>query len=351
MRCHKSDVACPQTEKILDLKIDMGKINNVGSRTRRPLTGSKQAQALFQGKCNVTEEKGPAQSGFDQLASLPLLSRYEDAFHQATGVEFQLVPPDKKHLCLNAENSKGSICSMVGETALGSKGCAAEQKKLIGKVDNSLSPLRNRCFAGLSEVVVPVLNGRRHVGTLVSSHIFEKERSNLDFEMLAKRLGKGSSKDWKAKAKRAYFKTQVVPSEKFEAITELLHVFARHLQEDATRHSMTHTEMEHIAVRNAKKFILSHYDASISLEQVLKHVHVSRFHFFKIFKKATGMTMTEYTSRVRVEKAKSLLLEPGLRISDVIFTSGFGSIPQFNAVFKRHTGMSPTAYRTSMRTQ
>jgi len=59
--------------------------------------------------------------------------------------------------------------------------------------------------------------------------------------------------------------------------------------------------------------------------------------------------LTEYISRVRVEKAKILLLDFSLRISDVVFSSGFGSIPQFNNVFKRIAGMSPTGYRKEIR--
>jgi AraC-like DNA-binding protein len=83
---------------------------------------------------------------------------------------------------------------------------------------------------------------------------------------------------------------------------------------------------------------------------VAQHVHVSPFHFCKLFKKATGMTLTEYVARVRVEKAKALLVDPSLRISEVVFAAGFGSIPRFNSVFKRYVGMPPTEYRATLRT-
>jgi AraC-like DNA-binding protein len=78
-------------------------------------------------------------------------------------------------------------------------------------------------------------------------------------------------------------------------------------------------------------------------------VNVSRFYFCKLFKKATGMTLTEYVSRVRVEKAKELLVDPALRVSEVVYAAGFGSIPRFNSVFKRYVGMPPTEYRASLK--
>jgi AraC-like DNA-binding protein len=84
---------------------------------------------------------------------------------------------------------------------------------------------------------------------------------------------------------------------------------------------------------------------------VVRHVNVSRFYFCKLFKKATGMTLTEYVARVRVEKAKTMLVDPTLRISEVVYAAGFGSIPQFNSVFKRLVGMPPTEYRETLRSR
>jgi AraC-like DNA-binding protein len=102
-------------------------------------------------------------------------------------------------------------------------------------------------------------------------------------------------------------------------------------------------------VANAKRFVQAHVDEPITLAQVVEHVRVSRFYFCKLFKKATGMTLTEYVGRVRVEKAKTLLVDPSLRVSEVVYAAGFGSIPNFNSVFKRHVGMAPSAYRQTLR--
>ena len=103
------------------------------------------------------------------------------------------------------------------------------------------------------------------------------------------------------------------------------------------------------AVASAKLYVDARVDQPITLEDVVRHVHVSRFHFCKIFKKATGMTLTEYVARTRVEKAKTMLADHSLRISEIVFASGFGSIPRFNSVFKRVAGMAPSEYRAALR--
>ena len=83
----------------------------------------------------------------------------------------------------------------------------------------------------------------------------------------------------------------------------------------------------------------------MTLSQVATHASRIDSHFCKLFKKSTGLTLTEYVARARIEKAKSLLMDPAMRISDVVFAAGFGLIPQFNSVFKEMIGMSPTTYR------
>jgi AraC-like DNA-binding protein len=67
-----------------------------------------------------------------------------------------------------------------------------------------------------------------------------------------------------------------------------------------------------------------------------------------MFKKATGINFTDYLSRVRIEKAKNLLLNPNLRVSEIAYEVGFQSLTHFNRVFKRVVGQSPTEYREQM---
>ena len=74
-------------------------------------------------------------------------------------------------------------------------------------------------------------------------------------------------------------------------------------------------------------------------------VNTSLFHFCKLFKKATGFNFTEHVSRVRVEKSKTLLLNPNLRVSEIAFEAGFQSLTHFNRIFKNMVGQSPTNFR------
>ena len=101
-------------------------------------------------------------------------------------------------------------------------------------------------------------------------------------------------------------------------------------------------------ITKAKAFIHEHQAEDISLGAVAKAVNTSTFYFCKMFKKVTGLNFTNYLSRVRIEKAKNLLLNPNLRISEIAFEVGFQSLTHFNRVFKKIIGQSPTQYRNQL---
>ena len=102
-------------------------------------------------------------------------------------------------------------------------------------------------------------------------------------------------------------------------------------------------------IARAKEFIREHQAEHLSLGQVAKAVNKSAFYFCKIFKKLTGVNFTEYVPRVRIEKAKDLLLNPNLRVSEIAYEVGFRSLTHFNRVFKRILGQSPTEYRGQLK--
>ena len=61
-----------------------------------------------------------------------------------------------------------------------------------------------------------------------------------------------------------------------------------------------------------------------------------------------GLTFTDYLARTRIEKVKNLLRNPHKRISEVAYEIGFQSLSQFNRVFRRVAGKSPTVWRAKL---
>jgi AraC-like DNA-binding protein len=281
--------------------------------------------------------------------SASVIHYYESAFRKATGVSLKLVAPGEPQDRLSLGESENEFCALATRNLEGCRGCLETQRRAQRGVASRLVSQQVSCFAGLTDVAVPVVVGGQHVATLMSGQVFRRQPTERDFLMVSKMLKGERNGPWEKKLRQAYFETPVVTADRFEAIIHLLNVFARYLADYASRHAIASSPDEPPAVSNAKEFVQSHAEETITLAMVVEHVHVSRFYFCKLFKKATGMTLTEYVSRVRVEKAKNLLTNPSLRVSEVVYVSGFGSIPRFNSVFKRYVGMPPTEYRATLR--
>lgn len=288
---------------------------------------------------------------FDDLVQLSasVINYYESAFSKATGVSLKLVPPGEPKDRLRLGESENEFCALVTRTLEGCRGCLETQRRAQRGVASRWVSQQVSCFAGLTDVAVPVVVGGQQVATLMSGQVFRRQPTERDFLMVIKMLKGERNGPWEKKVRKAYFETPVVTADRFEAIIHLLNVFAQYLADYASRHAIASAPDEPHAIANAKEFVQSHVEETITLALVVEHVHMSRFYFCKLFKKVTGMTLTEYVSRVRVEKAKRLLTNPSLRVSEVVYASGFGSIPRFNSVFKRYVGMPPTEYRATLR--
>jgi AraC-like DNA-binding protein/ligand-binding sensor protein len=285
---------------------------------------------------------------FEDLARLPVVQFYETAFRKATGVSLKVVPPESpapRHF----GSSENPFCVAMASVPAACAACAETEARAQRSAARKLSTQQIYCYAGLTVVAAPVKVEGRHVATLMSGQVFRREPTERDFLLITRQLGDGLSADELRRARKAYFETPVLTAERFQAAIQLLEVFAQYLAESAARQAIACAQTDPAPVASAKEFVQAHVEETISLSQVVRHVNVSRFYFCKLFKKATGMTLTEYVARVRVEKAKTLLSDPTRRISEVVFAAGFGSIPRFNSVFKRHVGMPPTEYRAALR--
>lgn len=86
-------------------------------------------------------------------------------------------------------------------------------------------------------------------------------------------------------------------------------------------------------------------DPPWTLARMTGRCGIRRTRLNAVFKKLTGGTPMQYLSRLRIEKAKTLLRETEMRVIDIAFECGFGSSQYFANTFKRAAGMTPGAYR------
>jgi len=109
-----------------------------------------------------------------------------------------------------------------------------------------------------------------------------------------------------------------------------------------TRHAKNYQRL-----RKALDFIEMHYDDSLTVEQIAKEVYISSSRLSHIIKSELGITLGDYISKVRIEKAKALLKERELPISQIALEVGFPDQSYFTKVFKKIERCSPKTFRQS----
>ncbi len=99
--------------------------------------------------------------------------------------------------------------------------------------------------------------------------------------------------------------------------------------------------------RQAYGYIKEHYAEKISLQDVADHCYVSQWHLSKLLHKHLGAAFYDLLNGIRVEKAKGLLEDPSLRISEIAAIVGYADTAHFSRVFKKCVGLSAGDYRNA----
>lgn len=97
-------------------------------------------------------------------------------------------------------------------------------------------------------------------------------------------------------------------------------------------------------------YLQNHCSEPCSLNDIAAHFYISRPYLTRIFKSITGFTVTEYLIVCRIRRAKMLLKETNLSITDISAQTGFGNITYFEKVFKKMNDCTPFQYRKNFRT-
>jgi AraC-like DNA-binding protein/ligand-binding sensor protein len=286
---------------------------------------------------------------YDRLVQSQIVRDYEAFFADATGLTLKLIPNDPGSERIPVGPSANPFCALLASNPAASKICLQfhmEAQKCAAK-DPTKQPAC--CFAAMAHVFVPVVVAGQHVATLFGGQVLLEKPTKRSFSRVSSQLLKLGVGLHLPPLENAYFKSRVVSEKQFQAILGLLQIFAGLVAQYASGCMLEQADDEPLAVRQAKAFAQTRATERITMQDAAHHVHLSSCYFCKMFKRTASVTFTEYLSRVRVEKAKSLLGNASARITEVAFNAGFECIPHFNRVFRRYTGVSPTQYRASLR--
>jgi len=100
-----------------------------------------------------------------------------------------------------------------------------------------------------------------------------------------------------------------------------------------------------LSIQKAMGLIQLRYWDNLSLAGLARELGMSKFHLSRRFREEVGVTFRTYLLRTRLDRAKVLLTRTQDSITEVAHAVGIGDLPRFDKLFKRYTGVTPSAYR------
>lgn len=278
----------------------------------------------------------------EMLVRSRLFRDYEGVFTKATGLPLALRPLEYWQLEHHQKTNENRFCALLAERPATLAVCLQSHAEIIQHTGKC--PRTETCPFGLTETAVPVRLGDETIGFLRIGQVLRRSAIQTDKKRAASKLAEcgvpfagGIRKAWEA--------TPIIPKDRYAAIVRLLEFFAEQLSALINQIVLEQRNAEPPLVQKARAYILQHKSEPLSLTAVAQASGASVFHFCKVFKKSTGLKFTDYVARIRLEDAKNQLVNPSRRISEVAYDVGFQSLTQFNRMFKRTFGQSPTEFR------
>ncbi len=236
----------------------------------------------------------------EQLQASQIYKDYEQAFRETTGLPLSLQPLDGWSLPFAGDPKQNPFCVLMAGS---NQSCAAcLQHQALIQAQAQIEPVSLKCFAGLCDSAVPIRVGENVVAFLQTGQVLLHQPDSKQFQRTTRQLLKyGADVDLK-RLEEKYFQSRVLTQKQHESILRLLSIFAQHLAALSNQLAVQEEHSDSPQITRARNYINEHQEEDLSLEQVAKAVNMSAFYFCKMFKKATGMTFTDYLARVRVER-------------------------------------------------
>ncbi len=104
-------------------------------------------------------------------------------------------------------------------------------------------------------------------------------------------------------------------------------------------------------VQQIVRYLHDNYSRPLAVRDVAAQVHLSERHTNRLFRQIMGIPINDYLTTFRLKVAKQLLLNRQLSVTEIAYASGYRDVRYFITLFRRHTGLTPSAFRQRGGTQ
>jgi AraC-like DNA-binding protein len=280
---------------------------------------------------------------YQKLRELPELLEFQRDFELLSGMKLAFV--NELGLGDDLRRDQLPLCAALNASEAGRSMCSRSRHALLTNVGDHSSCML--CDVGLSEAAIPLNISGIKAGYFMFGGTAPQPPNQQTIQKARHLLKKNGIMIDDRDLETWLSQTPVVPSATLDAYKRIAHLAAKQIALKVTDQLVDPEVAMQPSVIKACGYIRARALVDdINLAEVARHCCVSEGHLSRIFHHATGLTFREYLTQVRIERAKSLLLNSGKNVTEIAYESGFQSLSQFHRVFRKIYGATPGEMRS-----
>ena len=204
------------------------------------------------------------------------------------------------------------------------------------------APFFYECHMGMRELIIPLIRDHTLLGILFVGQCRREGDYSTEIKSKAQRV-KGDAEEFL----NLYMRLPKISQKDMLNIGKLLlnYFDEKILNRDLLSPKATANTATRDLSEAMHSFIRQNYRYELSTKIIADEFHVNASYASRCFSQKYGITVTEYITRVRIERAKLLLSATEAPIGNIALNVGFDDVNYFSRVFKKQVGCSPVQYR------
>ncbi len=282
---------------------------------------------------------------FDRLAALGSLRKFYRLAWRLFGVNIALVHPNGgQALRLGGPRTVSPFCASLHRVFPKSlASCLECDRRHLEAARRGAQILRYRCFAGMTEYYIPITLDGETIAFLQCGQILDRPPGEKEWKRTRRAL---ADRSIDASPLEPFFRrSRIIAPGAQEDLVALLDLFGNYIAQTHQRLSLLAESWNSQIAGRAQSYIANHLADPLSLDAIARAACTSKRNLTRVFLRETGMTVVDFVHERRVARACRQLSCTRETCARTAYACGFGSVQQFNRVFRRLKGATPSAWR------
>jgi AraC-like DNA-binding protein len=281
---------------------------------------------------------------YQRLAGLPALRKFYRLIWRLFRVNVAMAGPEwTGGVRMGPARAIAPFCSAVQKLPRFRRSCLECDRQHCETVRARRRASRYRCYAGLTEFLVPIVVHGEIVAFLQSGQVLDAPPTEKTWLRTRAKLQLSAGE---AEALRPlYLRVNAIAPAAQQNLMSLLEFFGNHIAHTQSQLMLLEQSWSSQVAARAQAHIRDNLAGPITLDEVARAAFTSKRNLTRVFLREAGATVLDFIHRSRIERACAQLASARQNCARVAMASGFGSVQQFNRIFRRLKGTTPLAWR------